>query len=62
MNATEMIRNHTRSAFLKLGYSERDANLVASDAVRRHQRNTRHQEAITESIKQGKKLYKKVKK
>jgi len=62
MNATEMIRNHTRSAFLELGYSERDSNLVAADAVHRHKRNTRHKEAIDESIKMGKKMYIKVKK
>jgi len=57
-----LIRNHVRSEFLKLGYSERDANEVAANAIRKYRRNTPNKKAIAEALADGKRLYKKVKK
>ena len=57
MTPTDLIRNGVRKTMLSDGYSERDSNLTAEDAVSRYRRNTKHQIAIKEAIAQGKKLY-----
>ena len=62
MTGEDMIRNHVRSEFLKLGYSERDSNEVAANAIRKFRRNTNNKIAIADAIKEGKKFYKRVKK
>ena len=62
MNAEDMIRSHVRGAFLKSGYSEREANEVAENAIRKYRRNTPHKKAMQEALADGKRLYKKAKK
>jgi len=62
MTAEELILSHSRSEFLKMGYSERDANEVAANALRKYRRNTPHKHAIKDAIADGKRLYVKVKK
>lgn len=62
MTPEDIIRNHTRSEFLKQGYSERDSNEVAANAIRKFRRNTNNKKAISEALAEGKRFYKKVKK
>lgn len=58
MTPDDLIRNQVRSKMLKDKFSERDANIVAENAVRKYHQNTKHQVAIKEAITEGKKLYK----
>ena len=60
MNAEEIIKNHTIDAFIDLGFSRYDAVRVGANAVRKYKQNTRHQNAISDALTEGKKLYKKV--
>lgn len=58
MGPEDLIRNEVRSKMITAKYSERDANIMAENAVSKFRRNTRHQVAIKEAIAEGKKLYK----
>jgi len=62
MNAADLIMKEARSQMLKLGYSERDANETAVNAVTKYRHNTRHQVAIKDAVIEGKKIYTRVKK
>ena len=61
MKPEDLIYNHTFKDFINQGFTDRDAGEVAASAIRNWKRGNRHKDAIDKAIKEGKKLYKKVK-
>lgn len=58
----KLITDHIFKEFTSMGFTERQAKLVANSALLKYKRNTNHQKAIKDSIAEGKKLYTKEKK
>lgn len=59
MTPQNFVMHHARKQFSDLGYSEKDANQVASRAIKLWLTNKNATLAIREAIAEGKKMYKK---
>lgn len=62
MSPGDFVYKEAFSRFIGMGYSDRDAGTVASEAVRKYRRNTRAVDAIEAAIKHGKKVHAKARK
>jgi Holliday junction resolvasome RuvABC DNA-binding subunit len=58
MTPSDLIYDHVFKDLVNLGFTQAHSEEAATEAVRSHNRNTRHKDAIKQAISQCKKLHK----